>query len=55
MPTNVFAVLGRRELLVGAGALALGIGANPRRAHAQAKIAPPLKARAPTGVDEASD
>ena len=50
MPTNVFAVLGRRELLVGAGALALGIGANPRRAHAQAKIAPPHIIKAGTLV-----
>ena len=50
MPTNVFAVLDRRELLVGAGALALGIGANPRRAHAQAKIAPPHIIKAGTLV-----
>jgi len=50
MPTNVFTVLDRRELLVGAGALALGIGANPRRAHAQAKIAPPHIIKAGTLV-----
>ena len=50
MPTNVFAVLDRRELLVGAGALALGIGANARRAHAQAKIAPPPIIKAGTLV-----
>ncbi len=50
MPTNVFAVLGRRELLVGAGALALGTGANARRAHAQAKIAPPHIIKAGTLV-----
>jgi polar amino acid transport system substrate-binding protein len=50
MPTNVFAVLDRRELLVGVGALALGIGANPRRAHAQAKIAPPHIIKAGTLV-----
>ena len=50
MPTNVFTVLDRRELLVGAGALTLGIGANPRRAHAQAKIAPPHIIKAGTLV-----
>jgi polar amino acid transport system substrate-binding protein len=50
MPTNVFTVLDRRELLVGAGALALGIGANPRRARAQAKIAPPHIIKAGTLV-----
>jgi len=50
MSTNVFTVLDRRELLVGAGALALGIGANPRRAHAQAKIAPPHIIKAGTLV-----
>ena len=50
MPTNVFTVLDRRELLVGAGALAFGIGANPSRAHAQAKIAPPHIIKAGTLV-----
>jgi len=50
MPTNVFTVLDRRELLVGAGALAFGIGANPRRAHAQAKVAPPHIIKAGTLV-----
>ena len=49
MPTNVFTVLDRRELQVGAGALTLGIGANPR-GRAQAKITPPHIIKAGTLV-----
>ena len=50
MPTNVFDRSRSSRAAGRSGALALGIGANPRRAHAQAKIAPPHIIKAGTLV-----